>query len=123
MKSKKVSLFFLAVIMTASLLTACGSKTNAAVGTWKATTVEASGVSVSLADYEASTGTTLEITFDFKSDGTVTGNMNGETVDGTYTVDGSNVSITFDGETETLTIDGNQMTLESEGTKIILAKS
>ena len=47
----------------------------------------------------------MDMSFNFKGDGTVTMSASGVSSEGTYTVSGSNVDVTFEGETMTMIFD------------------
>jgi hypothetical protein len=64
----------------------------------------------------------VSVTFYFTADGKVTGDMNGNTAQGTYKVEGANVSVTIDGTTLAMTLEDGKLTMEQQGVKMIMVK-
>ena len=121
MNKKKVGLLTLVMVLTLSLLVACGgggSKDNAIVGTWKISQVESGGEFVDLEEFEAQTGINFDITFDFKTNGKVSMDMMGQKYDGEYKLTGDKLVI--DGVEVDYT--GDKITIEESGTKMVLVK-
>ena len=113
-KKSKVLVSVMILAMVVAMLAACGSsKSNALVGTWKLTSVESAGVTMTS---EALESQGISMSFDFKEDGSVTLEAVGETSEGTYTQDGTKVSVTIEGGTQDLKFENDQLSFEIEDT-------
>lgn len=119
--SRIITLILVAIL--AFSLAACGKTGDGnIVGSWKADRLEMSGITVSLSDYEKTTGQNMEYTLEFKEDGTLTGDTYGAPVEGTYNVNGSNVDVKINDVTQVFKLSGNELILEIETVKLILIK-
>lgn len=86
---KKVVLMMIAAVMMMAVLSACGEKevSSEIVGTWKAAMVEASGISVDIAQYAEQMGQsvdTIKMEIVVKEDKTFSMDMMGQKSDGTW---------------------------------------
>jgi hypothetical protein len=115
---KKLALLLALVMICATMLTACGEKSDPDFdGTsWDLTELVTEGMTIDAEQIEA---TGYSMTFEFKKGGTVTGGNLGEAK---WEHDGDTLSITADGETIDCKIDGDKFTLEMEGMKMVFTK-
>ena len=124
MKQRLFKVFALLLTLIAVMsLAACGG--DAAKDGLGGTTWALSGGSQGDTTVDKATLETLlggEMTFAFADDGTVTMSMSGVEGEGTWTQDGTQVTIESDGEAKTLTLDGDKMTLEQDGITIEFTK-
>lgn len=124
MKQRLFKVFALLLTLIAVMsLVACGG--DAAKDGLGGTTWALSGGSQGDTTVDKATLETLlggEMTFAFADDGTVTMSMSGVEGEGTWTQDGTQVTIESDGEAKTLTLDGDKMTLEQDGITIEFTK-
>ena len=105
----KLTRRIVAIVLVLSLLfvlTACSSKKDKLIGTWK-----------------MSAGMSLT----FNEDGTCALSAGSESQSGKYTVDGDNLSITWEGEPEVekmtiKSVDDKELVLENGGVSITLTK-
>lgn len=111
-KFLKMCLVMLVAVLTLTLAS-CKDDNEAAggvVGTWNVTEYKVGDM-----DYIAMMGEgakiTMELTEDGKATMTVTAMGMSESMDGTYTVDGSNITITIDNDPQSGTISGNTITI------------
>jgi len=98
--------------MIFSCLAACAG--GGIVGTWKIDKIEMMGMSLSLEEFAEQFGIEMDMSFEFKDDNTVVGTAFGEKQTGTYTVNGSKVTVTLDGESMDMVLDGNTLTIEDD---------
>lgn len=117
-KKSKLLVSALVLTMVVSMLTACSSS-NALLTKWTVDYAESNGVTVS-AEVLEEQGFTMSL--EFKKDGIVTATVTGLSVEGTYTQDGSTVSITFNEETQELKFEKNVLSWENEDVGTIYFK-
>lgn len=89
-------------------------------GTWRATEVEAMGVSVRVDEYLESMGmgdTKMEMSIE--EDGSFSMDMAGERFEGTWEYSGSTLTLTVDGSDETAEYKDGKLTMEESGVKIV----
>lgn len=119
---------FLALVCLMALV-ACGSS-DAVKGTWKVYGMDLLGTVMTVDDLGALMGedqveelNTFYLTFD--GAGKMSGNVGDESVEGTYEIDGSDVTITFEGESQVFTLDASEgtLTLTADGIGVIFKKS
>lgn len=102
MKKTVSSLLAVLLLMTVLFsLTACGGEEESAyVGTWKATQIEASGITMTPEEAQ------MEFSIDIKSDGTITATTNGESDgEGTWEETDNGISITSGTDVMEATLD------------------
>lgn len=102
----------------------CGNSSSTANNslentTWSLNGAESSGVQVTKDQLDSIMG---ETTLQFKEDGQMSMSLAGESVDGTYTVNGNTISLTMSGSTTDVTLDGDQITMESAGMQLFFTK-
>lgn len=122
-RTNKVIATVVAVMMVMLMAVGCGNKAggnNEAVGTWKITSAEAPGMTMtgemlSLAGMD-------NITFTLSEDGTAAVSAMDESVEGTWSSNGNAVDITIEGETASAQLEDGKLTMESDGVKLILEK-
>lgn len=122
---KKIAMILTAMLMVVFALTACGSgsKADPNEGNWEATKIAAGGLEVDLAEFEKTMGQEMNISINFKADGTLTADAMGETSDGEWKAkDGGKYDVTMDGQTEEVTLADGKLTLEIEGAACIFEK-
>lgn len=131
MRAKKVLALILVAMLTIGMLVSCGS--DKAAGTWKLTKASAGGQELTAEQLSATGMGEAKITL---KDGKATVEMLGQTAEGTYKVDGDNVTIstsaaststddasaTSAAESITGTIKDNQLTIEQSGTSMTFEK-
>lgn len=121
---KRVITLFLALAMVVSLA-ACGGGGNVA-GTYNLTEMNAGGISMNIEDISSMAGMDVSIVLNLKSDGNFSLDMSAidssESLSGTWTADGSTLSLTSDGSTITGSIDGGTIVLEESGQTLTFEK-
>lgn len=135
-KNERKKMWILAVIIACMSMTlaACGQKktTSAAVGAWKVESLEANGITTSYSDFIATLGPHgegLEIVLTLSEDGSYTldmavlGDAIGGVQEGTWTEDGSTVTLSSGQGDIAVTIADNKFTMEQLGMKLIFAKA
>ena len=135
-KNEQKKMWILAVIIAcmSMALVACGQKktTSAAVGAWKVESLEANGMTTSYADFIATLGPHgegMEIVLTLAEDGSYTldmavlGDAIGGIQEGTWTEEGSTVTLSSGQGDTTVTIADNKSTMEQLGMKLIFTKS
>lgn len=128
---KQVLTILMALAMIASLA-ACGgsggdSGDKSAAGTYKLITLNTDGMEMSVEEMAALFGTEIEVTLEMKEDNSFTLDMGflgeGESVSGTWKMDGSdlilsaegdNLSVDYDGKTIVVDLDGEGLTFEKQ---------
>lgn len=123
---KKTIAVFLVLILGVSLLAGCGGGTTL-TGKYNLVSMTQDGEEQSIEDlkteYESyGMGDFPEFYIEFKDGSNFAFIMYGETMDGTFTVNGKSVELTVDGEAVPGTIDGNTLTLEKDGAKMVFKK-
>ena len=134
---KSVGVVLAVLLLMTTILAGCGGGGNGGggngggdpiVGKWKLNSVDIGGVEMSLEDVAkmaGSAGTELgdmDVTFDIKADGTLTGNAMGETAEGTWTKNGDTYTLTIQGSDQEVSLDGGKLIIEQDGMKMILTK-
>ena len=121
---KKRMMLLLAMILTVLTLAACGgSKISPVVGTWKATTVSVSGVSVDVDEYLKQSGNEdVKMEMVLEKDNTMSINMAGQTGEGTWKLDGSTLTLTIDGDSLDTTYEDGKITMDLSGVSMTLEK-
>jgi hypothetical protein len=95
------------------------------VGRWVLAEATVQGQTMTVEELAAATGQTIEVSFEFTENGDFIGSSGGMGIgdgEGTYEVDGDQVSATVDGGTVTMTLDGNKLTLSEEGVELVLVR-
>ena len=110
----------LAAIMMMSLLTACGGKSDANVGTYK---VESLG-GKTVEEYKEATGEDISDQFqlELKKDGEGIVTVQGEETAITWKLDGEKLSLTEDGDTLEAALKDGKVTMDLNGIEVVLAK-
>ena len=111
-RTSRILTLLLVSVMIFSCLAACAG--GGVVGTWKLDKIEIGGMSMSVSDFAEQYDMDIDMSFEFKSDNTVTGKVYGETMTGTYAVNGNKVTVTLDGESMDFILDGNTLTVEDD---------
>ena len=121
---KKRMMLLLAMILTVLTLAACGgSKTSPVVGTWKATTVSVSGVSVDVDEYLKQSGNEdVKMEMVLEKDNTMSINIAGQSGEGTWKLDGSTLTLTIDGDSLDTTYEDGKITMDLSGVSMTLEK-
>lgn len=135
MKKMIRSFMGLALVLTMMMsLAACGgnggSGGSGPEGTYKMTEVSQGGVTYNMEELKTQTDalnlpeSSGEIVIN--ADGTFTFTMNllgsEMSADGTYTVDGSSITMEIEGQAITCSLDGNKITMEQDGASIVFEK-
>ncbi|MGI6200089.1 MAG: lipocalin family protein [Christensenellales bacterium] len=121
MKKTQTTLLISVLLIVAMMMTACaGGGTDAATGTWKLTSGEAQGITVSL-DQLSQLGVNADMTMEFKG-GKFTANFNGEQGSGSYKIDGDTITMSENGQEMTGTISGNEIKIDAGGATLIFTK-
>lgn len=124
---KRMMTLFLALAMVVSLA-ACGGGGGGSnvAGTYNLTKMDAAGVSMDIAQLTAAAGMDVSIVLDLKSDGNFSLDMSAidatQSLSGTWTADGSTLSLTAEGSTISGTIDGGTIVLEESGQTLTFEK-
>lgn len=117
---KKVVVITLFACMVMGVLTGCGDKkekTSEIVGTWKAASVEAAGVSVDFAQYAEQLGQeadSIKMEMEVKEDKTFSMDMMGQTADGTWEEKDGKYILTSEGVDQEVTIADGKMNFSVE---------
>lgn len=121
---KKRMMLLLAMILTIFALAGCGGeKTSPAVGTWKATTVSVSGVSVDVDEYLKQSGNEdVKMEMVLNKDNSMSIDMAGQTGEGTWKLDGSTLTLTIDGDSLDTTYEDGKITMDLSGVSMTLEK-
>jgi heat shock protein HslJ len=126
---KSVGLILAVLLMMTTILAGCGGGnggSDAIVGKWTLSSVDIGGTEMSLSDLAEMAGGELgdemNVTFDIKADGTLSGNAMGETAEGTWTKNGDTYTLTVEGSDQEVKLDGGKLVIEEEGMKMILTK-
>ena len=124
MKKTRIIATVLVVIFLFTL-TACGSKSLS--GKYVVTDISGETDGMSFSDIQGMAemlGMDLSemIALEFKDGGTFTMTMYGESIEGTYTRKGNNLTLTVEDEPAEATIKGNTIIMESEGVKMEFTK-
>ena len=123
MRSKMTKLLSLAMALVLTLsLTACGGSggNDLAGTTWALSSGSQGGVTIDQDTLESRFGGSM--TYTFEEDGTVVLALGGVSVEGTWTLDGSTVSLDIQGDTGTMTLDGDTLTMEESGVTVEFTK-
>lgn len=117
---KKVVVIALFASMVMGVLAGCGDKkekTSEIVGTWKAASVEAAGVSVDFAQYAEQLGQeadSIKMEMEVKEDKTFSMDMMGQTADGTWEEKDGKYILTSEGVDQEVTITDGKMVFAVE---------
>ena len=130
---KLLSVLLVAVMVFA--LAACsksggsddGGSSDPAVGTWKLTSAEASGITLSMEDFAQLSGLDkYEMTIDIRADGTFTASVDmgtgAQTGEGTWTVSGNQYTLTSNGSPQVFTLENGKLVAEASGAKMYFEK-
>ncbi|MFP7696653.1 lipocalin family protein [Trueperella sp. LYQ143] len=113
---KKILALISCVFAMSFLLTGCGGKDDAGadsakiVGTWVVDELSASGQTLTAEDAEKAG---LDISFEFKADGTGVASAMGQKEDLTWKASGDSVDITVKGKTQTATLKDDRLVIEN----------
>ena len=125
-KTKLIVLMSILSVMMVLSLGGCGKSATGTdspvVGTWTLVGGESEGIKIDADAISAAMGDEADMSFEFKKDGTFTGDFMGETADGTWKEAGDKVTMTIDGESMDGTIIDGQFQMESEGTTLFFDK-
>ncbi|WP_313130885.1 hypothetical protein [Anaerocolumna sp.] len=110
---KKSVLSVLSIILLCSMLLAgCSSKQKTAIDntSWALASAESLGIKINAEDIGIA-----DFVIEFKTNGKVTVTANSETSEGTFKVDGDEVTIDEGGETMVFTKDGDVLSIDQDG--------
>lgn len=115
-------LMVLCMVMTTVFCSCSGGdlKTDI-IGKWTLTSIITDGKTQTLAEYCEEQGVDsmgMEATYTFAEEGVVTATMGGVDVEGTYTIDGSTVTVTFNETPSNLTYDAGTLKAKDANTGI-----
>lgn len=122
--SKKIAAAVMAVAMVAAVMTGCGSKEEKAdeiVGTWKASTVEAAGVSVDFDQYAEQLGQSADsfkMEMEIKEDKTMSMDMAGQKAEGTWEKKDDKYTLTISGADQEVSITDGKLVFEEQATNV-----
>ncbi|GAA4292319.1 hypothetical protein GCM10023142_27590 [Anaerocolumna aminovalerica] len=111
MKKRVLSVLFI-VLLFSLLLVGCGSKKKTDIDNTSWVLASAESLGIELSAEEIGMG---EFVIEFKTDGKVTVTADGDTSEGTFKVDGDEVTISEGGETMVFTKDGNVLSIDQDG--------
>ena len=119
--ASKILSLVLVLVMAAALLSACGGSAGPE-GTYGIKSMDYGDTT--LKSFAALAGVDIDDLFrlELQAGGKALLIADGDESEGTYTVNGSTVSITFDGETADAQLDGNTLTMEEDGAKMVFEK-
>lgn len=127
---KKLVVMVLAVCMVMGVLAGCGNgsegskeKTPDIVGTWKASTVEAAGVTVDFNKYAEQLGQdaeSIKTDMEIKEDKTFSMDMMGQTTEGTWEEKNGKYILTVDGLDQEVSITDGKLVFEEKTANIKL---
>ncbi len=125
--TSKILSLVLVLVMAAALLSACGGGSAGPEGTYRIKSMDYGDTTLdydTLKSFAALAGVDIDDLFrlELQSGGKALMIADGDESEGTFTVNGSTVSITFDGETVDAQLDGNTLTIEEDGTKMVFEK-
>lgn len=112
---KRVLVMALVAMMLLVLVAACGASESPYVGSWNATKYEAYGIELGVEDIG-------ESTMEFKSDGTMTVDLLGETGSGNWEETENGLKIIDDTDELELTFSDDVLVLEYDGVKMYFQK-
>ena len=124
---KKQITIILALVLCVSILAACGGnpENEKVAGTWKATSAEVAGKTLTMDELaKMPGGSSLDMSFEFKSNGTATSSSAGKILGSSkFKVEGDNVIVTDpNGITATFVLSGDTLIWEIQGIKLMFAK-
>ena len=123
---KTIAVALAALLMISLLLTACGGGSSTPVGKWGLYSVSVNGETYAKGDetFDLLFGDDSDdmFYFEFKQDGTFTATFFGESVDGTWTQNGTVVAADVDGEVQNFELKGDKMAATTEGTEVVMYK-
>ena len=113
-----VVMSLLAVVMVVCLA-GCGKSIE---GNWKFVSAEAQGMTIDATMMKEALGLDMDLGFEFKKDGTFTGNFMGETMSGTWKANGDKYIASADGDDIECSIVDGKLHMEADGSKLIFEK-
>lgn len=116
---KKLALLLVLVMISAIMLSACGSKGGSGIGgtTWKLTELVSPQATLNAEQLKENN---LVMTFEFNKDGTVVSSVSEDKAN--WKQDGDEITISADGGSQKIKIDGDTFTLEMDGAKMVFTK-
>lgn len=117
---KSMVLMSILSVMMVLCLSGCGK--SAVVGNWSLAGGESEGVKIDTAALKESLGLELDMSFEFKQDGTFTGVFMGESSEGTWQEAEGKITATIDGESIECSIVENQLHMDMDGSTLIFEK-
>ena len=131
---KKLLAVLFAAVMVLGLAACSGSDSNGggegadpAVGTWKLTSAEASGITLTMDEFAQLMGIDkYEMIIEIRADGTFTASVDmgtgAQKGEGTWTKDGNAYTLTSNGSPQVFTLEGGKLVAEAEGAKMYFEK-
>lgn len=116
---KKILALVIAAVMIAAVFAGCGSSAPDMTGKWTIKSATIGGETMSGDEMLNYYG---DLTYTFSDDGTVTLTTLGLDLDGTYSLNGSKLTLSIGGQDGVATVDGNQFTLEEGDASIVFEK-
>lgn len=108
---KKLTVVVMMLMLVSMMLAACGKggEKSAVVGTWKAKSVDAAGVSMDLDAYAKQTGVTMDMSITFKEDKSFSMDAVGQKTEGTWVEKESKITATADGQDQTFQLEDGKL--------------
>lgn len=123
-RTNKIIAALAAVMMVMLMVAGCGNNNSAdnalVAGTWKLTSAEASGMT--LTSEMLGTVGMDNMTIEFDENGTVKLALYEQTVDAQWAMNGDAVEITAEGETIAAQLEDGKLVMEADGAKLIFEK-
>lgn len=123
-RTNKIIAALAAVMMVMLMVAGCGNNNSAdnalVAGTWKLTSAEASGMT--LTSEMLGTVGMDNMTIEFDENGTVKLALYEQTVDAQWAMNGDAVEITVEGETIAAQLEDGKLVMEADGAKLIFEK-
>ena len=117
---KKLTLLLALVLLCASVLTACSKSSDVTGTVWELTGGEMQGQKLTSDLIELAFG---KFTYEFNKDGVLVITIGDESVDASWTQDGSEITIKpGNGNSATAEIDGNKLTMMIDSDKMVFTK-
>lgn len=126
--TQKIMSLVLVAVLAMALLAGCGGSKSEIVGTWEATKVEASGITLDFKEFAQQMGQdadSFKMELTAKDDKTFSMNMAGETGEGTWEEKSGKYVLTADGEDMEVQIEDGKLIFADEalgGAKITFEK-
>ena len=116
---RKLTVVLACMLLCMLVIAGCGGSSEGVVGTWKLTSMESNGETVG---EEMLNQASIEMTFTFEEGDQFSASLMGSTVEGTYTLEGSKLTMTVDGEPAEAELSGNTFVVEESDIRMIFTK-